>query len=103
MDTMSPRPELTIRVDQGDPIAIVVAGDIDIETNHALRRAVAEVLTPEPARLVVDLQQVGFMDSSGLAVLLELHQKLDRLELRNPSPAVRMTIMATGLKQLLGE
>ena len=80
-----------------------MAGDIDIETSGTLRKAIGEVLAEDPTGLVIDLQQAGFMDSSGLSVLLEVHQKVPVLELRNPSPAVRMVIMATGLDHLLGD
>jgi anti-sigma B factor antagonist len=104
MGAMSPGPQLTIQVNQGDPIAIVVAGDIDIETSEILREAITEVLLAhEPAALIIDLKQVGFIDSSGLSVLLQTHQKLSSLEVRNPSPAVRMAVQATGLNQLLGD
>ena len=61
--------DLTVRVD-GDASVVTAAGDIDIQTVPALTDALDEALGNRPGRVVVDLQQVGFLDSSGLGVLV---------------------------------
>jgi anti-sigma B factor antagonist len=53
-----------------------VAGEIDLHNVDDLRRAMEEATTAAP-RLVVDLTRVGFMDSSGLRLLLETRRTLD--------------------------
>ena len=61
---------LTIEVRHGQGYAIVtVAGEIDISTVTPLRERLFEVAA-SGAPLVVDLEQVSFIDSVGLAVLV---------------------------------
>jgi anti-sigma B factor antagonist len=47
-----------------------VGGEVDLSTAPALRSAVDDVLVSGRRRLVVDLADVTFMDSSGLSVLV---------------------------------
>lgn len=56
----------------GNQARIVARGEIDIATEQALRDAAASAMASAPGgRIVVDLQQVSFMDSSGLRALLQ--------------------------------
>jgi anti-anti-sigma factor len=56
----------------GNHARIVARGEIDITTEQALRDAAASAMASAPAGgIVVDLQQVSFMDSSGLRALLQ--------------------------------
>jgi anti-sigma B factor antagonist len=54
------------------PGATVVApkGDLDLASADPLRRALAALIERQQARLVVDLRQVLYIDSSGLGVLV---------------------------------
>ncbi len=55
-----------------DQARIVARGEIDITTEQTLRGAAASAMASVPGgRIVVDLQQVSFMDSSGLRALLQ--------------------------------
>ena len=63
-----------IRVDRTSHAgAVVVApvGDVDMSRSPDLRQTLREVLSARPQRVVVDLTDVGYMDSSGLATLVE--------------------------------
>jgi anti-sigma B factor antagonist len=57
---------------------LLVEGEIDISTSprmiSALNRAVQEALES----VVVDISAVGFMDSTGLALLINAHRRLKR-------------------------
>ncbi len=94
MDTGDP----PFRVERA-PGGIVVAGEVDAHTAALLR----EELIPGPpdGDLRVDVSQVTFIDSSGLRVLLEAHQALQRdvrrLILVAPSRAVARVLAAAGL------
>lgn len=56
----------------GNQARIVARGEIDITTEQALRDAAASAMaSASGGRIVVDLQQVSFMDSSGLRALLQ--------------------------------
>jgi anti-sigma B factor antagonist len=54
-----------------DGLRVVVHGDVNYESAGDLRNLLASALEHLPARLVVDLAQVNYMDSSGIAVLVE--------------------------------
>lgn len=86
------------RVEQA-PHGIVVAGEIDAHTAALLR----EQLIPGPldGDVRVDVSQVTFLDSSGLRVILEAHQALQRevrrLILVAPSRPVARVLAIAGL------
>jgi stage II sporulation protein AA (anti-sigma F factor antagonist) len=54
------------REDEGDVLVLVVEGEVDFGTSSELR----ETLKALEGRVVVDLRETTFMDSSGLQVLL---------------------------------
>ena len=49
-------------------------GDIDMGNSMQLRTTLHNVLKEEPAKVVLDLQRVSYMDSSGLGTLIEAVQ-----------------------------
>ena len=52
-------------------------GAIDLHVSPEVRSALREVIDEKPKRLVVDLSQVPYVDSSGLAVLIGAKQELE--------------------------
>jgi anti-anti-sigma factor len=93
---------LTISVSRpgGPAVVVTVAGDIDIVTAPDLRTAL-DGLTSEVDEVILDLRRVGFVDSSGLAVILDAAERHDRVSLRSPSSAVVRLVEATGLSDVL--
>ncbi|MGC3991809.1 MAG: STAS domain-containing protein [Chthoniobacteraceae bacterium] len=57
------------------PDTIALAGEIDLNESPRVREALSTQLEQKPATLFVDLTEVSYMDSSGLAVLIEALQK----------------------------
>jgi anti-anti-sigma factor len=51
-------------------VRLAVGGEIDLTTTDALAEAIRDVITANPAQLVVDLDQVTSMDSSGANALV---------------------------------
>jgi len=49
-------------------------GDIDLGTAPTLRQKLSEAQRNQPAKLVIDLSGVPYMDSSGVATLVEAMQ-----------------------------
>lgn len=49
-------------------------GDVDLSRSPVLRNSLKQALTAKPKRLVVDLGLVDYMDSSGVATLVEALQ-----------------------------
>lgn len=89
-------------VDQvGDAILVAVHGEIDLHTAPRLRALLAEQLDQRPRLLVVDLTQLGFLSSSGIAALLEANDAATRcgtrLRLACLPDQVRRTLTMTSL------
>ena len=72
---------------------IEVWGDLDLEAAPALARRAARDLAADGVNLVLDLREVEHLDSTGLAVLLNLKRRLlrrrARLRLVCGPPALR--------------
>lgn len=63
------------RVDQtGGPVLLHLRGELDVHGAPTLRARLLDLL-PERAPLIVELRALDFMDSSGLAALLELRSR----------------------------
>lgn len=61
--------------DLPDGVVATLAGEIDYSRSPGLRNKLLELITTrKPARLVLDLSKVPYMDSSGVATLVELFQ-----------------------------
>lgn len=56
---------------EGDTVVIQAKGDVDITGSPILRDHIRQAQQTKPARLVIDLEHVPYMDSSGLATLVE--------------------------------
>ncbi|HEY7077967.1 MAG TPA: anti-sigma factor antagonist [Solirubrobacteraceae bacterium] len=70
---MDAGPSLRIRIaHDGDECTVTVAGDVDLATSTQLKRALDEALDGEPAAATIraDLGGVGFLDTTGLGLLL---------------------------------
>ena len=56
---------------EGDSVTVAVVGEIDLSTADALAAAIRDAEETEIGRIVVDLSDLTFLDSTGLAVLLQ--------------------------------
>lgn len=73
---MTHHESLTINEERhGDAVVIRCAGEVDIATVGALRTTLQAVQVDGPARVVVVLDEVTFMDSLGLGALIGAHKR----------------------------
>lgn len=74
------------RESRGSDVIVRVGGELDLTSHLELRQELFEVggLLDPPARLIVDLTEVGFLASVGLTELLMAHERLSsrRIPLR---------------------
>lgn len=81
-----------------------VAGEVDMITGPSLQRHFDTALATRPERLIVDLSQVSFLGSTGLAVLINARtaaiQQGTTLQLRSISRATARPLQVTGLIDL---
>jgi anti-sigma B factor antagonist len=54
-----------------------VAGEVDLSTAPAMRARIDELIRDGARSLAVDLADVGFMDSSGLSVLVSAMKRME--------------------------
>jgi anti-anti-sigma factor len=82
-----------------------VAGEVDLATAPQLDAALAGLLSADRARVVLDLSEVTFLASRGIAVLIDAHElALDRgveLHLVVTRPQVHRILEMTGLLAVL--
>jgi anti-sigma B factor antagonist len=72
--------ELNATVEERDGAAVVrPSGDLDIASAAQLRSMLVEPLSRGRGRVVLDLTDVGFMDSSTLGVLVSVHKQANAL------------------------
>ncbi|MEU9134316.1 STAS domain-containing protein [Kitasatospora sp. NPDC048540] len=66
-----PAGRLTARRERlGSTVLVVLAGELDLDSLAPADEALERALADGPARVVVDLAELGFCDSSGLNLLL---------------------------------
>lgn len=75
-----------------DGVAVDISGDVDLHRSPALRETLAKLINENPDRLILNLTEVGYMDSSGVATLVEALQRIQRkqgrLQLHSLTPRV---------------
>jgi anti-sigma B factor antagonist len=92
---------------EGDAVIVAVRGEIDLQNSPELRTELLDLLTKHaPQRLVINLAQVPYMDSSAIAVLVELLQKVrktgGRVFLTNLQPRVKGLLEIARLGSIFG-
>lgn len=69
----------TARSEDGGIVVATIDGEIDLKNSGDLREALFDLIGKQPTtRLVLNLSKVPYMDSSGIAVLVEILGKLRR-------------------------
>jgi anti-anti-sigma factor len=83
--------------EDGVTTVVLASGELDLAARDALRAAIA----PLAGRVVIDLEDVTFLDSSCIGVLAGAGQRLrelgGELQIRNPADVPRRALEITGL------
>ena len=70
---------MQIQQRQADGIDIVaLSGEVDINTSPEVRKVFDQLLEAESKKILLNFAQVDYIDSSGLATLVEMLQRLKR-------------------------
>jgi len=72
-------------------------GELDLSNVGEVQATIDQLIAGGPQRIVVDVQKLTFMDSSGIALLISVAERVPSIELRGPSPAIRRLLEITGL------
>jgi anti-sigma B factor antagonist len=104
-DSVSPLREPPVRaIEERDGSVILrLAGELDLYNADDIRRALAQAIDSAPEKIVVDMAEVEFVDSTALGVLIEARSKLGRagVLLAAPQLETRRTLQVSGLDRHL--
>jgi anti-sigma B factor antagonist len=93
------RPEMSVSAAVDDPSSPVIslAGELDLASVGVAREGIEECLAARPSQVTFDLQELTFMDSSGIALLVQISNEVEKVSLVNVTPIVWRVLEATGL------
>ena len=78
-------------------------GEVDLHSSPLVRQTFLQLLERRPARLIVDLTAVQYMDSSGVGTLVDFKRRVDvartALVLAGVQPRVRSLLQITQLEK----
>ncbi|GAA2037233.1 STAS domain-containing protein [Terrabacter terrae] len=82
---------MNAQVSESDGVATVrLSGEIDTYTVPEVRRAFDKVVATTGAKVVVDLRDVTFLDSSGIGAIISLHRRV-------VAAGARLELVCTGM------
>jgi anti-anti-sigma factor len=86
---------------EGDETVLILKGELDPHTAPRLGEELDKARAEGSNQIVLDLAELGFIDSSGLRVIISAHKAAaadgGQLVLRSPSPMARRLLDITGL------
>ena len=87
-------------VDASGMPTLKISGELDMASAGPISQAIEAIVANRPTRVVVDLSDLRFIDSSGLSLFLILADQVAEVEIRNPSAIIRKVIDVTGLSSI---
>ena len=90
---------------RGDAVVVRLRGELDLYNAHEVREAVLRECESGPERVVVDLAEVVFIDSTALGVLIEARTKMPNRRaflLAAPAIETRRALEISGLDRHFG-
>jgi len=95
--------QITERTEQEIPV-VSISGDVDLETSPKLREYLKPKSNKKTPLLLLDFSGVNYIDSSGLATLIEYYQAVQgfkgKLALASLSPRVKNVFEIVRLEQI---
>jgi len=101
---MSPEFSITEHPSEGDRHVLAVRGEIDLFTAPELKRVLTECIENGQVRIVIDLTETTFLDSTALGVLIgavkRLRSRDGALAIVNVDENISKIFEVTGLDQI---
>jgi stage II sporulation protein AA (anti-sigma F factor antagonist) len=108
MNITTPAPgALAVQISRdGNRVVLSLVGELDLATSELVAHALSDIKRDPPERLLLDLSELSFMDSSGLRVILALNRRcrkagMPRLEIAPGPPAIQRVFDITGVVKWL--
>ncbi|GAB1688782.1 STAS domain-containing protein [Krasilnikovia sp. M28-CT-15] len=98
---------LTVRTEERDDMVVLsVGGELDMATAPQLQDQIGDLLERGHTRLIFDLAEVSFCDSTGLSVFVRAKNSTDdaggTVRLAAPQRGVLRILEVSGLVEVLG-
>ena len=91
---------------EADRLVLRLRGDVDMAAADVLAAALGRAVHEPVPEVVVDLTDVGFLDSTGIRVLLEGRERAQErgivITARDPQPVVLNVLRITNVAELFG-
>lgn len=96
---------MAVRIENKNGLAVCyVDGEIDINTSPGIKKSFDKLIASKAPRIVINLSKVTYVDSSGLATLVEILKNMrsygGKLRLTNLSAKVKSLFEITKLEKL---
>lgn len=87
-------------------LIVYLSGELDHHTAKKTRDAIDDIISLNPVKtLVLDMSKIGFMDSSGVGLVLGRYKLMreagGNVELIAPNPAVKRIFEMSGVTKLI--
>jgi anti-anti-sigma factor len=82
-------------------VTVSLAGELDITNVDSVAAAAAPAIERSPQRLVIEVGQLRFADSSAIALWVQWAAAVPNIELRDVSPLLRRVVESMGLTDTL--
>lgn len=96
--------EVQTRQTEGGVTVVAPSGRLDVAGAPALKDAMKEVVQNGPPRVVIDMEGISFVDSTGLgsviAALKQIRNRQGELRLAAPNQQVRVVLELTTLDKV---
>lgn len=83
-------------------LVVALAGELDLASLPAVASPLDELLSRQPQPVVLELGELSFLDSSGVAVLVRIANHFDQVRTRSTTEPVRRVIEVLGLAAHVG-
>jgi anti-sigma B factor antagonist len=93
---------VSVTIDNPSAPTIALAGELDLASVEATRAGINRHLANKPNRVTFDLERLTFMDSSGIALLVQISNEVEHVTLIHVTPIVHRVLEATGLLEHFG-
>jgi anti-anti-sigma factor len=97
-----PLVEVSLSLEDASAPVIHLAGELDLASVEATKSGMEPYLASGPERVTFDLEKLTFMDSSGIALLVQVANNVGEVTLIHVPPIVYRVLEASGLLEHFG-
>ena len=98
--------KVNVRESEGDAYVVDLIGEIDVYTSPKVRDAITELIDCEHYSIVINLERVSYLDSTGLGVLIgglkRVREHGGSVNLVCTTPQIKRLFNITGLVKIFG-